>query len=135
MAAVPNSILDTTKKVLGLEPDYDAFDVDIIMHINSTFSTMHQLGIGPTDGFEIEDNTAVWADFIGTDKRLNPVKTYIYLKVRSLFDPPSTSYAVTALEKGIAEAEFRLMVSAESDALAVKFPPEPIATPVDGYGF
>lgn len=107
------SILDSTKKVLSLDASYTAFDQDIILHINSVFVTLTQLGIGPVDGFAITDNTATWDDFIGTDLRLNSVKTYIYLRVRMLFDPPTTSYLIEALRKQIEELEWRLNVYRE----------------------
>jgi len=102
------SILNSTKKILGLAPEYTVFDLDVITHINSTFSTLNQLGIGPFDGFMIEDDTAEWDAFIDNDYRLNLVKTYVYLKVRQLFDPPTTSYLIAAFDKQIAELEWRL---------------------------
>jgi hypothetical protein len=92
------SILISTKKILGLAEDYTVWDHDIITHINSAFSTLTQLGVGPTAGFMIDDETAEWSDFIGTDLELNSVKTYIYLRVRLLFDPPTTSYAISAMK-------------------------------------
>lgn len=103
-----DSILDSTKKVLGLEADYTAFDIDIIMHINSVFSTLQQIGVGPSAGYAIEDDAALWSDFLGSDPRLNAVKTYMYLRVRLLFDPPQTSYGVEALKEQIKEHEWRL---------------------------
>lgn len=107
------SILTSTKNTLGVEEDYTAFDPQIIMHINSVFSTLQQLGIGPEAGFQIEDADAAWSDFLGTDLRLNAVKTYMYLRVRLLFDPPSTPHAITAFEKQIEQAEWRLNVHRE----------------------
>lgn len=108
-----NSILDSTKKVLGIETDYTAFDDDVIMHVNSAFSTLQQLGIGPPEGFEITNQESVWADFIGAEKVLNPVKTYVYLRVRLLFDPPATSFAIDAMQKQIEQLEWRLNVLRE----------------------
>lgn len=108
-----NSILDSTKKVLGLDSEYTAFDQDVMMHINSVFSTLCQLGIGPDDGFMIEDETPTWADYLGGDKNLNSVKSYVYLKVRLLFDPPNTSFAIAAMEKQIEELEWRINVHRE----------------------
>ena len=102
------SILNTVKKTLGIEATYTAFDVDIILHINSVFGTLNQLGIGPEAGFAIEDATATWVDFLVTDTRLNPVKTYIYLRVRLLFDPPTSSYHIDAMKEQIQELEWRL---------------------------
>jgi len=111
--SVPDSILDTTKKALGLISEYTAFDTDILMHINSVFSTLAQLGIGPEEGFSIEDKDAVWADFLGEDKRLNSVKSYMYLRVRMLFDPPATSFVQDSMKKQIEEFEWRLNVHRE----------------------
>lgn len=103
------SILTSTKKVLGLSESYTAFDLDIIIHINSTFSVLYQLGIGPDTGFSIEDDTSVWDDYIETNTELfNMVKTYMYLKVRLLFDPPTTSFAIGAFENQIKEYEWRM---------------------------
>lgn len=111
-----SSILNDTKKILGIDAEYTAFDTDIIMHINNVFSTLNQLGIGPEFGFEILDATAEWEDFLGVDPdpRLNSVKTYIYLKVRMIFDPPTTSYLITAMEKQIQELEWRINQFRES---------------------
>ena len=109
-----DSILDSVKKVLGVDADYHAFDVDIIMHINSALSVLTQLGIGPTQGFMVEDSTSTWAAFLGDDIRLNMAKSVVYLRVRMLFDPPQTSYLVTALNEQIKELEWRLNVHRES---------------------
>jgi hypothetical protein len=114
---VSDSILTSTKKVLGITEDYTPFDVDILMHINSVFSTLHQLGIGPTAGFSIEDATPTWSDFLGDDDRLNSVKTYVYLKVRLAFDPPGTSYLIQAIERQAQELEWRLNIVRENDQL------------------
>ena len=108
-----NSILNSVKKVLGLEETYTSFDVDILMHINSMFGVLHQLGIGPDAGFVIEDDSSVWSDFLDDDVLLNSAKTYVYLRVRMLFDPPTTSYLITAMEKQISEIERRLNVYRE----------------------
>lgn len=116
------SILISTKKILGLAANYEAFDLDIITHINSAFSTLTQLGIGPTEGFTIRDDTAIWGDFIGNDKQLDSVKTYVYLRVRLLFDPPGTSYLIAALEKQLEELEWRLNVHREETGWTDPFP-------------
>lgn len=102
------SILNSTKKILGLDAGYTVFDQDIITHINSAFSTLTQLGIGPAGGFAIEDDNAEWANYLETETKMESVKTYVYLRVRQLFDPPATSYLVTAMEKQITELEWRL---------------------------
>jgi hypothetical protein len=111
------SILTGTKQILGLDESYTAFDFDVITHINSAFATLNQLGIGPDDGFMIEDATAVWDDFYTDNLPLNPVKTYVYLRVRMLFDPPTTSYMIEAMQKQIAELEWRLNIAASSTDL------------------
>lgn len=108
------SILTSTKKVLGISADYTAFDLDIITHINAAFSTLTQLGVGPADGFMIEDADVEWYDYIENDIQLNTVKSYVFLKVRQLFDPPTTSYLITAMEKQIQELEWRLNVNRET---------------------
>lgn len=106
------SILDSIKKLLGMEADYTAFDTDIIIHINTAFSTLQQLGVGPTNAFFIADNKAKWDEFID-DAKLNAVKSYIYIRVRLLFDPPETSHAREAFSKQAQEMEWRLNVQAE----------------------
>jgi hypothetical protein len=108
------SILISTKKILGLAAEYKAFDLDVLTHINSAFSTLHQLGVGPDDGFAIEDEAAEWSDFLlDNGAPFNAVKTYIYLRVRLLFDPPTTSYASEALQHQVEELEWRLNVMRE----------------------
>lgn len=119
-----NSILKSTKKILGLETEYTVFDLDIITHINTAFSTLNQLGVGPVDGFMIEDDTAEWADFLEDETKINSVKTYVYLKVRLLFDPPTTSFAITAYEKQLSELEWRLNVHREDTQWVDPNPPE-----------
>jgi hypothetical protein len=110
-----DSILTSTKKILGLPDDYTVFDLDVIMHINSVFSTLNQLGIGPDLGFMIEDKSAVWSDFLGTDPRLNSVKQYVFLRVKLIFDPPDVGYVLTSMEKQIEELGWRLNVVREGD--------------------
>ena len=83
------SILTSVKKMLGPEEDYEHFDPDLIIHINSVLATLNQLGVGPDEGFSIEDKNAKWSDFITDERLLNLVPTYVYLKVRLLFDPPT----------------------------------------------
>ena len=110
-----DSILISTKKILGIEADYTAFDLDIITHINSVFTTLTQLGVGPVTGFSIEDDTETWDLFMAPWENLNAVKTYMYLRVRLLFDPPTTSYHLTSLEKQVAELEWRLNVQEDTE--------------------
>ncbi len=109
---INDSILDTTKKLLGFESDFTAFDLDIILHINSVFFTLNQLGIGPSQGFSIGDKEAKWSDFTGTDN-INAVKSYMWLRVRMLFDPPSSSFVLEALKKQAEEFEWRLNIHME----------------------
>lgn len=110
------SILNSVKKILGIVEDDTTFDLDVMVHINSTFATLNQLGIGPEDGFEIEDDEATWDAFLGGNKKLNNVKTYVYLCVRNLFDPPPTGYLVEAFENQKAQLEWRMNVVREEYA-------------------
>lgn len=126
MALNPDSILDSTKKILGLDFDYTEFDLDIITHINTTFMTLRQLGVGPTTGFVISDSTATWDQFTSDIVMLAGVKTYVYLKARLAFDPPQTSFAIDSLQQQINEAEWRINVVAETIN-----PPSDPAPPVD----
>ena len=107
------SILTSIKKLLGIGDDYNHFDADIIMHINSVLAVLTQLGVGPSEGFSIEDDTTTWGEFIPDDPRLNTVKSYMYLKVKLLFDPPSSSTHAEAMNRVISEFEWRLNVAAE----------------------
>lgn len=109
-----DSILDSTKKVLGIAADYDEFDTDILMNINSVFSTLNQLGIGPVEGFTIEDSVPTWDAFLMGDHRLNFVKTYVHLKVRLVFDPPTTAHMLNAMQEQIKELEWRINVVREN---------------------
>lgn len=107
------SILKSTKKILGIDASYTAFDLDILTHINSAFAALEQIGVGPEDGFAIVDDTSVWTTFIGSDPKKNMVKTYVFLKVKQYFDPPQTSYLVTAQAEQIKEFEWRLSINRE----------------------
>lgn len=110
------SILTSIKKMLGIAEEYTQFDADIVMHINSVFMTLTQLGVGPSQGFYIEDESSEWTEFIPDLTKLQAVKTYIYLKVRLLFDPASLGSATLAsYERTIQELEWRLNVAAESE--------------------
>lgn len=108
------SILDSTKKVLGIAADYTEFDLDILMNINGVLSTLTQLGIGPVDGFTIEDNVPTWDAFLLGDNRLNFVKTYVHLKVRLVFDPPTTAHMINAMQEQVKELEWRINVVREN---------------------
>lgn len=102
------SILTSTKKILGVAETYTAFDLDIITHINSVFSTLNQLGVGPVDGFMIEDSLLDWEELALPQNQLNMVRSYVFLKVRMLFDPPTTSFLIEAMQTQIKEQEWRL---------------------------
>jgi hypothetical protein len=122
------SILKSTKNVLGLAADYTVFDLAVITHINSAFSTLTQLGVGPSEGFMIEDDKAVWDDFIilSDDLSYNSVKSYIYLKTRMLFDPPTTSFHLEAMNRQIEEMEWRLNANREEVEWVDPNPPSTI---------
>lgn len=110
-----DSILTSTKKMVGVPKEHKEFDLDIIMHINSVFSTLHQLGLGHADGFSVEDETARWSVFLGGRRDVEYVKSYMYIKVRLLFDLTSlTSYAIESLNKTALEYEWRINIAAES---------------------
>ena len=113
MATFNESILDETKKTLCIAQSMTVFDTDIRMHINSAIGTLSQLGIGPEEGFEIEDNTETWADFLSTDLMLSPVKSYVFLRVKLLFDPPANSWTSVAMKEQIEQLEWRLNVVRE----------------------
>lgn len=106
-----DSILNSVKKVLGIDAADTSFDTDIIMHINSTFNILNQLGVGE-DGFAISDSTSKWSDFLN-DEKLNMTKSYVYAKVRKIFDPPQNSSAMQALTEAISEYEWRLNVTVD----------------------
>lgn len=108
-----DSILTSIKKMLGISEDYEHFDQDIIMHINSVFMILTQMGVGPADGFRIEDDSATWSDFISDLKVLESVKSYMYLKVRLLFDPPTSSSVLDSTNRLISELEWRLNIAGE----------------------
>ncbi len=108
------SILISIRKLLGLDKENTVFDQDIITHINTAFLSLNQLGVGPEEGFAIEDDTATWNDFIGDEKKLKAVQTYIYLKVKLVFDPPLNSAILEANKQTLNELEWRLNLEAES---------------------
>ena len=104
------SILVSIKKLLGIAEEYTVFDPDLIMHINSVFMILNQLGVGPSEGFRIEDNSATWSDYISDADDLDAVKTYIHLKVKLLFDPPLSTSVMNAMQQSVNELEWRLNV-------------------------
>lgn len=111
-----DSILNSVKKKLGIQEDYTHFDEDIIIDINSVFMILNQLGVGPDEPFTIEDEDAYWDDFID-NTRIEAVKSYMYMKVRLMFDPPTSGFLVDSLNKQIAELEWRMLVQAETPKL------------------
>lgn len=108
-----DSILTSIKKLLGITEECTDFDTDIIMHINTVLAGLNQLNVGAKDGFEISDSSATWVDFMGDDKRLNLVKSYVHQKVRLLFDPPLSSSVMEAINNAIKELEWRILLVAD----------------------
>lgn len=111
---ISESILTSIKKLLGIDENYTHFDADIVMHINSVFSILTQMGVGPANGFSISGKDETWSAFI-TDKPniFSLVKSYVYMKVRLLFDPPLSSAAIESINRQISEFEWRLFVAAD----------------------
>lgn len=108
-----DSILISVKKSLGIEQEYTHFDPDIILHTNSALLTLNQIGIGPQIGFMISGEQETWIDLLGERQDLEAVKTFLYLKVRLIFDPPQNSFLVKAMEDQTKEIEWRLNIQAE----------------------
>lgn len=108
-----DSILLTEKKMLGIEPDDDSFDEELMVHINGILMTLRQLGVGMDQSFMVTSDQDLWDDLLDDRQDLQAVKTYIYLKLRQQFDPPTNSFVLTSMEKQIAELEWRLNVQAE----------------------
>ena len=108
-----DSILTSIKKLLGITEEYENFDQDIIMHINSAFMILNQLGVGPKSGFSINDKSSTWDEFIPESSNLEAVKTYVHLKVKVMFDPPLSSTVIEAIKSQINELEWRLNVSVD----------------------
>lgn len=108
-----DSILLSVKKMIGIPNDYDVFDTDIILHINTVFDSLNQMGVGPEEGFSISDSSTEWSEFLTFGKNSEMVKTYMYLKVRMLFDPPSNGTLSNVLSEQIKEYEWRLLIFAD----------------------
>lgn len=108
------SILTSIKLLLGITEDYKAFDQQILAHINSVFMILTQLGVGPPEGFMIDSKVDTWNEFISDEKKIQLVKSYMYLKVKMLFDPPSSSAVIDSTNRMINEFEWRLNSQAES---------------------
>lgn len=109
-----DSILNSIKKMLGIEPEYEHFDPVIQMHINSAFTVLQQIGVGPSSGYHITGATETWTDFVGSRTDIEAIKTYTYLKTQLLFDPPQMGYLVDAISKQIVELEWRLNVQVDT---------------------
>lgn len=107
-----NSILTSIKKMLGIAEDYTQFDADLVMHINSVLSILNQLGVGPATGFSIESKNDTWGDFVDDLSILQFIKSYTYLKVRMLFDPPTGGAVTESINRQISELEWRICVAA-----------------------
>lgn len=108
-----DSILNSTKLALGILPEYTAFDDTIILHINSVFSILQQMGVGPDDGFSISDATTEWNAYISDSAQLNMVQTYMNKKVGLMFDPPLSSAVMESQKNIISELEWRLNVAVD----------------------
>jgi hypothetical protein len=115
------SILDSIKLLLSIQEDDFTFDGEIIMFINSVFMNLSQLGVSSDENFKITSSDETWNSFFGTREDLESVKTYVYLKVRMLFDPPQNSFLVDSIQKQIAEFEWRLNVQTEPYTLTVEY--------------
>lgn len=111
------SILTSIKKLLGIAEDYNHFDADIIIHINSVFMILNQLGVGPSNVFSIANDESTWNDFLPDNTNLEAIKTYMYLKVKLIFDPPTSGIVTESMNKLISEYECRLNIAAESSPL------------------
>lgn len=107
------SILISIKKLLGINADYEHFDSDLIIHINSVFMILNQLGVGPPEGFTITNSSSTWSDFVSDTTKIESIKTYIALKVRLVFDPPQSSAVLSSMERTISELEWRLNVAVD----------------------
>ena len=113
-----DSILTSVKKIIGISEEDESFDTDLIIHINSVLMILNQLGVGPEDGFSITDKSAVWTDVIGDNKLIEATKTFVGLKVRLIFDPPTSSAVLDSINKTISELEWRINVMVENKANA-----------------
>lgn len=114
--ALETSILKSVKKSLGLGAENTAFDHDVVTHINTCFFSLHQFGLGPPEGFMIEDDAETWVDFTTVELSVsarNALQTYFYLKVRLLFDPPDKPHHLKAIEEQVRELEHRLLTERE----------------------
>ena len=107
------SVLTSIKKMLGIVEEYTHFDADLIMHINSVLSILNQIGVGPSEGFSIKDKSSVWEDFVPENSKWELIKSYTYMKVKLLFDPPLSSAVIESTNRIISELEWRIQVAAD----------------------
>lgn len=103
-------ILEDIKSMLGIEKEDTAFDIEVLLHTNSAIATLTQLGVGPPDGYEVTGYTNLWSELLLERKDLNDVKSYIYIRVRLIYDPPANSYLVKSYEEQAKELEWRIEV-------------------------
>lgn len=108
-----HSILLNIKKMIGFDKEYTYFDRDLIININSCFATLHDLGVGPDQGFQITDKDDIWQDYSVSEPYLSMVKQYVYIKTKLVFDRPETSYAIQAMQSHASELEWRLHSESE----------------------
>lgn len=111
-----DSILNSIKKLLGIEPDNVSFDTDVSIHINSTFMKLNSLGVGPKEGYYIEDSSAVWTDYVSDRFIVEAIKTYVYIKVRLIFDPPQNTAVIESMKQSAEEYEYAIREWAEEKA-------------------
>lgn len=117
---IMDSILNNVKKLLGIDSEDDSFDVDVMTMINSTIPSLAQMGIGPSNGYMVTSADDKWTDWITTNTiNLQGVKTYLYLKIKLIFDPPTNSTVVEAFNKNLNELEWRMMLAVETNNLEV----------------
>lgn len=107
------SILTSIKKLLGIADDYTQFDADLIIHINTVLSILGQIGVGDEKRYSVVDKSTTWDTLIGYESKLDMVKTYVYLKVKLLFDPPQSSAVMEAINRTISELEWRILVATD----------------------
>ena len=109
-----DSILTSEKKMLGIEEDYEEFDPELIVYINTIFGTLEQLGIRSGDKFRIQDKFTTWTDYLDDYEMIDEIKSYMYLRLRLLFDPPSNSFIVNSFDDQIKEFEWRINVKGDT---------------------
>ena len=112
-----DSILNTIKKMLGLDPEYDAFDQELVVFINTALSNLHQIGVGPVNGFMINGSEESWSELLPSETKtiIQNVKSYIYITVKMLFDPPGATNHSNALSESLKELTWRISVKREED--------------------